>query len=132
MIEIKFNKPVRKKDLKTFEEAKGFVKSTDIWYGYELKLDDIIDKLRFGEAVISDKGLTINTNIIYYDDVILSGTHCSINDLIQACKGTRYSVPPVEITRVGYMDEMSRRKYISVPVQGYWDYSLNPIVMIKN
>ena len=64
MIEIKFNKPVRKKDLKTFEEAKSFVKSTDIWYGYELKLDDIIDKLRFGEAVISDKDITINTNIL--------------------------------------------------------------------
>lgn len=132
MIKINFSKPVRKKDLKTFDEAKSFVKTTDIWYGYELKLDEIIDRLRFGEAVISDGNISINTNIIYFDDIVLSGTHCSINDLIQACKGTKYSVPPVDITRIGYMDEMNRRKYISVPVQGYWDYSLNPIVMIKN
>lgn len=132
MITIKFSKPVRKKDLKTYDEAKGFVKSTELWYGYEYKLDDILDRLRFGEAVISDNGVIINTNIIYFDKTILSGTHCTINDLIQACKGTEYNVPPVEVTRMGYVDEVNRRKYISCPVNGYWDYSANPIVMIKN
>lgn len=132
MITIKFSKPVRKKDLKTYDEAKGFVKSTELWYGYEYKLDDILDRLRFGEAVISDNGVIINTNIIYFDKTILSGTHCTINDLIQACKGTEYNVPPVEVTRMCYVDEVNRRKYISCPVNGYWDYSANPIVMIKN
>lgn len=132
MIKIKFSKPVRKKDLMTYDEAKSFVKSTELWYGYEYKLEDIIDSLRFGEAVITDNDININTNIIYFDKLILSGTHCTINDLIQACKGTEYSVPPVEITHMGYIDEVNRKKYISCPINGYWDYSANPIVMIKN
>lgn len=131
MINIISSKPIRQKDLKDFNEVKRFVRPNALWYGYEISLEDVRDKLMFGVAIISAGGISIKTNIIFYDKVILSGTHCSVNDLIFACRGTDYSVPDVEITKVGYADEVYRRKYISVPTEGYWDYSMNPIVMIK-
>jgi len=131
MIKIYKSKPIRDKDLKTLDEVKIFVRPTELWYGYEIKLDDVKERLRFGEAEIQVDDIKLQTNIIYYDDIILGSTHCSINELITACKGTKYSIPPVEITRMGYIDEVHRRKYISTPINGYWDYSLAPIIMIK-
>lgn len=131
MISIYSSKPVRLKDLKDFDDAKRFVKPTDLWYGYEISLEEVKDKLRFGKAKLTADGITIDTNIIYYDKVILSGSHCAVNDIIYACRGTDYTMPPVEVTKMGYIDEVYKRKYISVPTNSYWDYSNNPVVMIK-
>lgn len=131
MIEIYESKPARLKDFKDFDNAKRFVKPTDLWYGYEISYEDVKDKLRFGKARLIADGIVIKTNVIYYDDVILSGSSCTVNDLIYASKDSKYSVPPVEITKIGYIDEVYKRKYISVPTNAYWDYSNNPIVMVK-
>lgn len=131
MIKIYNSKPIRNWALKSLDDVKGFVPATELWYSYEIKLDDIIDKLRFAQATLTYNDLAIDTNIIYYDNIILASTHCSINDIAAACINTEYNIPNVSITKMGYIDEVYRKKYISTPINGYWDYGMNPILLVK-
>lgn len=114
---------------KLYDEAKTFVNPKALWYGYELDKNEVIPNLYLAIAELSDGVSAIETPVVMYEDFILSASKAPINDVIAACVGTKYSVP--QSTAFGYIDDVNRGKYLSTPIDPYWDGLGNPIIMFK-
>lgn len=116
------------KVLKKYDELKSFVPEAELWYAFEIPNEP--SDFTVHRAVVQHLDKKVYTNLVLYQHkYLISASDCSHNELVACAHDTDFEV--LGAAKFGYVDEVDRRKYVSVPIGGYWDYYNVPIVLVK-
>ena len=123
------SKQLRIDNIHFLGDAKRFVKPNELWYGYLIKKEDY-SKLEVKLFKVETPDFdTVLVKAICIGDEILSCDRLSLNEAMFITQGTSYTVKVPD--KFGYIDEVHKKKYLSAPITGYWDYSGQPILLRK-